>query len=83
MVRKYRLDIIHIVKTIFSSLKRLISGEVVTSFRVVADQIIVQKTVKFLNFFTLKGWTNFIGINVSIDRNIITIKLIYKFVFKI
>ena len=76
MVRKYRLDTIHIVKTIFSSLKRLISGEVVTSLRVVADQMIVQNIVMFLNFFTLNGWTNLIGINVSTDRNKITNKLI-------
>ena len=83
MVRKYRLDTIHIVKTIFSSLNKLIFGNVVISFSVVADQIIVQKIVIFLNFFTLKGWTNFIGIKVRIDKNIITIKLIYRFVFKI
>ena len=38
-----------------------------------ADQIIVQKIVIFLNFFTLKGCTNLTGIKVSIDRNISTV----------
>ena len=57
--------------------------KVVTSFKVVADQIIVKKIVIFLNFFTLRGWTNFIGIKVRIDKKIITIKLTYRFVFKI
>lgn len=49
---------------------------VVTNFKVVADQIIVKKIVKFLNPFTLRGCTNLIGTNVNIKQRIITSKFI-------
>ena len=54
-----------------------------TSFNVVADQIIVKKIVKFLNSFTLNGWINFIGTKVNIKQMIITATLIYSCVPKI
>jgi hypothetical protein len=57
--------------TIFSSFKRLFIGFDVTNFSVVADHKIVAKTVIFLNFFTLNGCTNLIGMNVNIKKNII------------
>ena len=40
--------------------KKILEEGVVTNFKVVADQIIVKKIVRFLNSFTLKGWTNLI-----------------------
>ena len=60
------------------SIIKILEEGVVTSFKVVADQIIVKKIVKFLNSFTLKGWTNLIGINVNIKQMIITATFIYS-----
>ena len=72
IITKYIVQIIQIVKTIFSLSYKAKSEEEVTNLRVVADHIIVKKIVIFLYSFTLKGWTNLIGINVSTKRIIIT-----------
>ena len=55
----------------------------VTSRSVVAAQTTVKKIVKFLNDFTLNGWTNFHGTNVNTDKIIITTRFIHSFVFNI
>ena len=65
------------------SIIKILEEGVVTSFKVVADQIIVKKIVKFLNSLTLKGCTNLIGIKVNIKHMIITATLIYSCVPKI
>tara|TARA_B100001769_G_scaffold102679_1_gene79585 strand:+ start:340 stop:483 length:144 start_codon:yes stop_codon:yes gene_type:complete len=43
------------IKIIVLSIIKILDEGVVTSFNVVADQIIVKKIVKFLNSLTLKG----------------------------
>ena len=60
------------------SIIKIFEDGVVTSFNVVADQIIVKKIVKFLNSLTLKGCTNLIGIKVNIKHITITATLIYS-----
>ena len=67
-------------KIIVLSIIKILEDGVVTNFKVVADQIIVKNIVKFLNSFTLSGWTNFIGINVNIKQIIITITFMYSWV---
>ena len=59
------------------SIIKILEEGVVTSFNVVADQIIVKKIVKFLNSFTLKGCINLTGINVNTKQIIITATFIY------
>ena len=65
------------------SIINILEEGVVTNFKVVADQIIVKKIVKFLNSLTLNGWTNFIGTKVNIKHMTITATLIYLCVPKI
>ena len=62
---------------VLSIIKNLDVGGV-TSFNVVADQIIVKKIVKFLNSLTLNGWTNLIGTNVKNKQIIITPAFMYS-----
>ena len=71
------------IKIIVLSIIKILEEGVVTSFNVVADQIIVKKIVKFLNSLTLKGCTNLIGIKVNIKHMTITATLIYSCVPKI
>ena len=58
------------MKIIVLSIIKILEEGVVTSFKVVADQRIVKKIVKFLNSLTLNGWTNFIGTKVKINDQI-------------
>ena len=83
MNAKYKLDNTQRVITIFSFWKRLIDGFIVTNLRVVADHKIVEKIVIFLNFLTLKGCTNFIGIKVKTKKKIMIDKFNHSLVFKI
>ena len=76
------LHTIHINKTIFCSANKLILGFVVTNFKVVADQRMVQNIVKLRTFFTLRGCTNFIGTKVRINNNKIMITLIIGWVLR-
>ena len=71
------------IKIIVLSIIKILEEGVVTSFRVVADQIIVKKIVKFLSSFTLNGCTNLIGTNVKIKQIIITATFIYSLVPRI
>ena len=71
------------INIIVLSIIKIWEEGVVTSFNVVADQIIVKKIVKFLNSLTLKGCTNLIGIKVNIKHITITATLIYSWVPKI
>ena len=54
-------------------------SDFVTSLNVVADHITVKKIVKFLWDLTRKGWTNFKGMKVNIDKIIMTIRFIQTF----